>query len=172
MFSARRLGVPCLVPASMLLPTDEIFHPNLGWRSASSVSHPVMEMPAVSAPVAPSGSPGGLNFAAVLSTLAVAAGVSVVAYKAAQAAFDEDFGPGEFPRSFREELIAHHVARNGSWCGHCERRVPRRHLTVDHIVSMQNGGRSSRANAQVMCRSCNSRKGAKNTILHRLRGRG
>jgi len=44
-------------------------------------------------------------------------------------------------------------------------------LTVDHIVCLWNGGRTSRANAVVLCRWCNSSKGARNTFLDFLRGR-
>lgn len=37
----------------------------------------------------------------------------------------------------------------------------RRHLTVDHVVPVSKGGTDDRANLQTLCRSCNSRKGAR-----------
>lgn len=97
--------------------------------------------------------------------------VGMVAYKGLQALFDEDFGNGEYPCWFREELREEHVAQYGCRCPQCGRRVRYDDLTVDHVVSLKNGGRSSRANAEVMCRSCNSRKGGKNSFIDYIRGR-
>jgi 5-methylcytosine-specific restriction endonuclease McrA len=36
-----------------------------------------------------------------------------------------------------------------------------RDFTVDHVKAWTRGGRTSLRNAQLMCRSCNSRKGAR-----------
>jgi hypothetical protein len=105
-----------------------------------------------------------------LGATAIAA-VGVLTYKIGQAIFDEDFGTVEFPAWFRQELIGKHRAAHGSFCFGCSNRVPRRALVVDHIVALRNGGRTSRANAQVLCTQCNSRKGAKNNPLDYVRGR-
>lgn len=37
----------------------------------------------------------------------------------------------------------------------------RRFPTVDHIVSLENGGTNERSNLRVICNSCNSRKGGR-----------
>jgi hypothetical protein len=96
---------------------------------------------------------------------------AIVAYKFIQAITDTDFGRGEFPASFRQGLIEDHIDTYGSKCPACQRSVRRSQFTVDHIVALANGGRTSRANARVVCASCNSRKGARNSILDYLRGR-
>ena len=97
--------------------------------------------------------------------------VAVVAYKGLQAAFDEDFGGGEFPRWFREKKRQRHIAQHGSRCLKCKRMVPYNDRSIDHIISMKNGGRTSRANAALMCRSCNRSKGARNSWFDYIRGR-
>ena len=95
----------------------------------------------------------------------------LVFMKAGQALSDEEFNSIEFPAGFRRRFIDAHVERRGTRCLACRRRVPRRRLTVDHIVALANGGRTSRANAQVRCRPCNSSKGARNTPVDYVRGR-
>ncbi len=106
-----------------------------------------------------------------VSKVIVFIGGCVVTYKALQAIFDEDFGRGEFPRGFRDEMRQQHIAQHGCRCPQCRRRVRYSDLTVDHIVSMKNGGRTSRANAEVLCRPCNSQKGARNNFIDHIRGR-
>jgi 5-methylcytosine-specific restriction protein A len=43
------------------------------------------------------------------------------------------------------------------YCSFCKRT---KDLTVDHIVPLSNGGFTVESNLQVLCRSCNSSKGA------------
>lgn len=99
------------------------------------------------------------------------AALGFLAFKGLQAAFDEDFGEGEFPQWFRDEIRDEHIASTGSRCPRCAQRVQYADLTVDHIVALANGGLTSRANAEVMCRRCNSRKGARNSLFDYARGR-
>ncbi|MCI0528213.1 MAG: HNH endonuclease [Nitrospira sp.] len=107
----------------------------------------------------------------ILLKVLVYTAVGVLAYKGLQAILDEDFGGGEYPRRFREEMRQEHMAWYGCCCPQCGRRVPYDDLTVDHVVSMKNGGCTSRANADLMCRSCNSQKGGKNSFFDYIRGR-
>ena len=97
--------------------------------------------------------------------------IGVLTYKGLQALFDEDFGGGEYPRWFRDEVREEHVAGYGYRCRKCGERVRFDDLTVDHVVSLKNGGRTSRANADVICLSCNCQKGARNSLLDYIRGR-
>jgi 5-methylcytosine-specific restriction protein A len=43
-------------------------------------------------------------------------------------------------------------------CYYCRREVGRANLTLDHIVPMGRGGRSTRGNVVPACKDCNNRK--------------
>ncbi len=43
-------------------------------------------------------------------------------------------------------------------CYYCRRTVGRANLTLDHIVPMGRGGRSTRGNVVPACKECNSKK--------------
>jgi 5-methylcytosine-specific restriction endonuclease McrA len=43
-------------------------------------------------------------------------------------------------------------------CHYCRRRVGHRRLTMDHIVPMGRGGRSTRGNVVPACKDCNNAK--------------
>ncbi len=43
-------------------------------------------------------------------------------------------------------------------CRYCGRKFPPEELTLDHIVPVSRGGRSTRGNLAVCCRSCNQAK--------------
>jgi 5-methylcytosine-specific restriction protein A len=44
------------------------------------------------------------------------------------------------------------------WCSRCRST---RDLTLDHIIPLSRGGTNDAANAQVLCRKCNSEKGTR-----------
>ncbi|MGH7276225.1 MAG: HNH endonuclease [Candidatus Rokuibacteriota bacterium] len=43
-------------------------------------------------------------------------------------------------------------------CRYCRRKVGRTNLTLDHIVPMGRGGRSTRGNVVPACKECNNKK--------------
>jgi 5-methylcytosine-specific restriction enzyme A len=43
-------------------------------------------------------------------------------------------------------------------CHYCGNRVPPRELTLDHIVPIARGGRSTRGNCVPACKECNNQK--------------
>jgi 5-methylcytosine-specific restriction endonuclease McrA len=43
-------------------------------------------------------------------------------------------------------------------CYYCGRATPARELTMDHIVPLVRGGRSTRGNVVPACKECNTRK--------------
>ncbi len=106
-----------------------------------------------------------------MAYVAVGATAVTVGYKFFQALTDEDFGDGEFPRWVRHEIKQKHKKSYGCYCLGCNMRVRDKDLEVDHIVAFRNGGRTSRANAQILCRSCNAQKGARNSVFDYIRGR-
>ena len=66
------------------------------------------------------------------------------------------------PRSARKQLSPTEAlavfAKDGYQCVHCGTRD---NLTVDHIHPVSSGGTNDPDNLQTLCRSCNSRKGAR-----------
>ena len=56
----------------------------------------------------------------------------------------------------RRDIFARIAARDGAFCRHCGRTSD---LTLDHIKPLARGGTSDDDNLQLLCRSCNSRKG-------------
>lgn len=43
-------------------------------------------------------------------------------------------------------------------CHYCGRQVPPKELTMDHIVPIARGGKSTRGNVVPCCKHCNTRK--------------
>ena len=53
--------------------------------------------------------------------------------------------------------------------GRCAICAKKKTLTLDHIVPIARGGAHTRKNAQLLCRSCNASKGARDPIDHMQR---
>lgn len=66
----------------------------------------------------------------------------------------------------REKEKARELRRTQWWqrrlakgvCHYCHHKVPPQELTMDHLVPVARGGRSTRGNVVPACKSCNSRK--------------
>ncbi len=46
-------------------------------------------------------------------------------------------------------------------CYHCEQRFSKELLTMDHLIPMARGGKSTKKNCVVSCKECNTKKGHK-----------
>lgn len=44
-------------------------------------------------------------------------------------------------------------------CYHCEQRFSKDELTMDHLLPLARGGKTTKKNVVVACKSCNSSKG-------------
>ncbi|MHC1730271.1 MAG: HNH endonuclease [Syntrophobacteraceae bacterium] len=71
------------------------------------------------------------------------------------------------PEQLRKEKEKARDLRRSQWwkrrisrgiCHYCQRNIPPAELTMDHIVPLIRGGKSSRGNAVPACKECNSRK--------------
>ena len=69
----------------------------------------------------------------------------------------------DYEKYLRDETFKKYTDEAGNYrcacCGFTDRsRVP---FQVDHIIAMNNGGKSVVENLQILCRSCNARKSDK-----------
>ena len=67
-----------------------------------------------------------------------------------------DLGPLPKPHTWKKELYGDQEGV----CKGCEEHFQARHLEIDHIVPRAQGGTDHRDNLQLMCGSCNRRKGS------------
>lgn len=81
-------------------------------------------------------------------------------------------GKGSFfvnvsPEQLRKEKEKARELRRTQWwkrqvsrgiCHYCQKKAPPAELTMDHVVPLIRGGKSTRGNAVPACRECNSRK--------------
>ena len=61
-------------------------------------------------------------------------------------------------RELRQTPYYRELFRRGV-CHYCGKTFPESELTLDHIVPVARGGRSTRGNLVVCCRKCNQTKG-------------
>jgi 5-methylcytosine-specific restriction protein A len=74
------------------------------------------------------------------------------------------------PEHIKRERRKAQELRQGSWwsqqigpglCHHCGGKFPKEKLTMDHLVPIARGGKSSKSNCVPCCKECNNQKGAK-----------
>lgn len=80
------------------------------------------------------------------------------------------------PEQIKREREKARELRQGSWwrqqlgkgiCYFCEKKFSREELTMDHLIPLSRGGRSTKKNIVVACKQCNSLK--KNQTVAELR---
>ena len=90
----------------------------------------------------------------------------------------DDYFPyvSEDPKTIAREREKARELRKSSWwkqqlgkgvCYHCEQKFPKEDLTMDHLIPLARGGRSTKKNIVVACKQCNSLK--KNLTVAELR---
>ncbi len=104
--------------------------------------------------------------------LALFAGGALVTYKVLQAMFDVEYPDRTLPRKIKDGLKWAHIDAHGEVCTCCGHAAGFADLAIDHIIAWAAGGRTSISNSRVICRWCNSAKGATTTVLDMIRGRG
>ncbi len=60
-------------------------------------------------------------------------------------------------------------------CYHCGGKFPKEQLTMDHLVPIARGGKSTKNNCVVCCKECNTKKGHKLGVemtIDEMRSRG
>ncbi len=71
------------------------------------------------------------------------------------------------PEALRRERAKARALRQSQWwkrriadgvCYYCRRSIGHRALTMDHLVPLGRGGRSTRGNVVPACKECNSKK--------------
>ncbi|MCX8070319.1 MAG: HNH endonuclease [Thermodesulfovibrionales bacterium] len=66
----------------------------------------------------------------------------------------------------REKLIAQKLRATAWWkrklsqsrCYYCNRVIPSKELTMDHVIPLIRGGKSTKNNLVTACKECNSKK--------------
>jgi len=66
----------------------------------------------------------------------------------------------------REKEKARRLRQSAWWmrkiqkgvCHYCQGQVGREHLTMDHVVPLSRGGKSSKGNIVPACKTCNNKK--------------
>ena len=82
-------------------------------------------------------------------------------------AFETSFAVTVEPKTVEREKARARALRKTQWwlkqiargvCHYCRRPTPPDELTMDHIVPVIRGGRSTRGNLAPACKACNSKK--------------
>lgn len=77
------------------------------------------------------------------------------------------FIPAPEEHQKREKAKAKELRQSQWWkqqlgqgvCYHCQQKFKKTELTMDHLVPIVRGGRTSKQNCVTSCKECNSRKG-------------
>jgi 5-methylcytosine-specific restriction endonuclease McrA len=80
--------------------------------------------------------------------------------------FDNYFIPADDTHIAREKAKARELRKSQWWknqcgrgkCHYCHRQLHPRELTMDHIVPIVRGGKTTRSNVVTCCKECNSKK--------------
>lgn len=79
---------------------------------------------------------------------------------------EDYFQPADEAHIKREKAKARELRQSQWWrnqlgrgqCYYCDKKFPKDQLTMDHIVPVVRGGKSTKSNVVVCCKECNSKK--------------
>lgn len=79
------------------------------------------------------------------------------------------FVPASPEHQKREKANARELRQSTWWkqvlgkgiCYHCEKKFPAAELTMDHLIPIARGGKSTKNNCVPSCKDCNTKKGYK-----------
>lgn len=77
------------------------------------------------------------------------------------------FTPAPAEHIAREKAKAREMRQSQWWrqqlglgvCYHCQEKYSRYELTMDHLIPLARGGKTTKKNVVVSCKTCNSKKG-------------
>jgi len=77
-----------------------------------------------------------------------------------------DFYPVDEQHLKREKAKARELRQTQWWknlrgkgqCYYCQKRFPAKTLTMDHLIPISRGGKTTRSNIVVCCKECNNKK--------------
>lgn len=128
----------------------------------------LVETPTAEPVPSPAPAEEGPSLWGVLGAAGLTIGAGWLLFKIARAIGDTDYGIS-YPRHVRERLRDEHLDQFGPVCQECGFMFfDRQDMTTDHRLAVANGGRATEWAAQILCTSCNSRKGSKNSALEQL----
>lgn len=82
---------------------------------------------------------------------------------------DEYFSPASEEHQKKEKAKARELRQSSWWrqqlgkriCYHCQAQFSPKDLTMDHLIPIVRGGKSTKNNCVPSCKDCNSKKGHK-----------
>ncbi len=95
--------------------------------------------------------------------------------------FPHDYYIPADPEHIKRERRKGQELRKGSWwkqqigqgvCHHCGQKFSKELLTMDHLIPIARGGKSTKNNCVVSCKECNSAKGAELAVERAFREMG
>lgn len=84
-----------------------------------------------------------------------------------------DFYVPASPQHQKKEKAKAQELRNSQWwrqtlgqgvCYHCGQKFKPEELTMDHLIPIARGGKSTKNNCVPSCKPCNTKKGSKTTV--------
>lgn len=101
----------------------------------------------------------------LLDSLAERLGMKIVRDDCKKFLLRKTLADGGTPRKpIRREWTMLAYVKQGGKCARCRREIGPSEATGDHLISLAQGGRHNKRNVRMLCRECNSSKGANDLV--------